>query len=867
VHRKKLSAILNLALSLLLLSAIGHAQTSAPQISLPAKFPLPESDIQLARSARSTAYFDTIGRRAGLLGTESGRFESWIFPLKLFYSARITIAVEGQDRIVEFGERIERIIQRPESTTLVAADQFFTIKATFFSPTDEPSSIILLDIDTDRSLTLTVSFMPDLRPMWPAGFGGQTAIWRDDLKAFQLSESRRRYNGFFGSPAATRGISVPAHQLGEGSLRFDLSIDPALARRCFYPLYLTGGGDGRPATIERYQKIGDSLAERYNQTRSHYLRLQKDFLHLSSPDDVLNRAFEWAKVALDKGMIDNPELGLGLVAGWGLSGSGARPGFGWYFGGDMAINSLAMTGYGDFVSVRAALAFAAKYQRADGKIAHEVSQAAGQIRWFDEYPYAYYHADTTPLFIIAAHNLYRQTGDPEDVRQLWEVLKKAYQFCLDNDTDNDGILENSQAGLGASELGSLLTDLHQDIYLAATNIEASRAIAELSKTVNDDKLAQTALDRYQRGIKSLNERYFQPENGRFSYALTKDGRRNPEITSWSALPFVFDQFDRARVGPTLKTLASSELSTDWGTRMLSRRSRAYDPIAYNNGGVWPFLTGFVSLAEYRYDRPHSAFAHWRQLAVQTFDFALGSHPEILSGEFYRPLDESVPHQLFSSGMVITPFVRGLLGIIADAPKQRLQLTPKIPARWDAMRFENLRIGKTRVGMAYARRDYQHQRYEFTLDGGESLIIDFAPSLPQNARVINLTIDGTPSKCSAPSPNCRIEVRLHSKTVVEVTLAGGIEIDVPTTATQIGERSSALKLVEIRNREGGAVEIQTEGRPGMSYRIRCRADKLIRVVSGGEIDNEDSGWKVITVKIPAGSTDDYIGHQLTLQLEK
>ena len=126
MHRTTIPAIFKLALSLLLLTAISHAQTAVPQISLPSKFPLPESDIQLVRGARPNAYFDAVGRRAGLLGTESGRFESWIYPLKLFYGARITIAVDGQDRIVEFGDRIERVIHRPESTTIVAADQLFT---------------------------------------------------------------------------------------------------------------------------------------------------------------------------------------------------------------------------------------------------------------------------------------------------------------------------------------------------------------------------------------------------------------------------------------------------------------------------------------------------------------------------------------------------------------------------------------------------------------------------------------------------------------------------------------------------------------------------------------------------------------------
>ena len=59
---------------------------------------------------------------------------------------------------------------------------------------------------------------------------------------------------------------------------------------------------------------------------------------------ALDRAVPWAHLNLDAALACNPDLGCGLVAGYGPGGpTGYRPGFGWYFGGDAAINSLAMS--------------------------------------------------------------------------------------------------------------------------------------------------------------------------------------------------------------------------------------------------------------------------------------------------------------------------------------------------------------------------------------------------------------------------------------------------------------------------------------------------------------------------------------------
>lgn len=59
--------------------------------------------------------------------------------------------------------------------------------------------------------------------------------------------------------------------------------------------------------------------------------------------------------------------------------------------------------------------------------------------------------------------------------------------------------------------------------------------------------------------------------------------------------------------------------------------------------LWPFITGFVSWAQYRYRRPWAGFPLLRALQGLTFDFSLGRHPENLSGAYYQTMDATVPH--------------------------------------------------------------------------------------------------------------------------------------------------------------------------------------------------------------------------------
>ncbi|NMD11121.1 MAG: hypothetical protein GYA74_08095, partial [Acidobacteria bacterium] len=57
------------------------------------RFALETSGLTLSRTARPAAYFDKAGRAFAVLGTESGTFEAWAYPLKLFRGCELSFFI------------------------------------------------------------------------------------------------------------------------------------------------------------------------------------------------------------------------------------------------------------------------------------------------------------------------------------------------------------------------------------------------------------------------------------------------------------------------------------------------------------------------------------------------------------------------------------------------------------------------------------------------------------------------------------------------------------------------------------------------------------------------------------------------------
>lgn len=893
--------------SLALWMATGAAAQSPPAASATIPwFDLGSSPLTLRGDARPNVYLASAGRRAIAMGTEDGRLELWSWPLKWLHDFELAFRVPKYTTPIPGRDVARHVSIRPEGVTIEYAYETFTVRQHVFAAIDQPAVIMLLEVDAIRPMEIVATFLPDIHYAWPASLGGQYIAWNAEAKAFVFSESRRRVNAFLGSPAVTKASDVPAHMLAGTPPQFVIGVgaegerytEPRLGEppgkninvhQAYIPIVMAGGEMPRDSARALYRRLlePDAIRREWQRRVAHVDSMRATTMRLVTPDSALNRAFEWAKVNLDEAMVCNPDLGCGLVAGYGLSGGASdRPGFGWFFGGDASINSFAMIPAGQASLVRdGVFRFFAKYQRADGKITHEISQGAGKIDWFGAYPYAFYHGDTTPFWVLAFGEYWKQTADTALVRELWPNLRKAYQWSRKADSDGDGLMENTIAGAGALEVGDLQEGIVSDVYLSGVWIAALDRFARMAEAMREPALASDARTTRALALRTIESRLWLQGPGQYAFAILEKGAINENLTSWPATAMSFDVFDTKRGAAMAARLASTEIMTDWGARPLSAKSTLFDPLHYNNGAVWPFVTGWVALAQYRYHNAHAGRFALDAIARTGFDEARGRNPEVISGRVYKSLDTSVPHQFFATSMVITPLVRGLLGIDVDAPAGRLTVAPSLPPDWDSVHVEHVPVGAARVALDIRRRGRVltlHARRE-GIEKGSPVEVVFAPAIPLGASNVRTRsgADGPEALLKpAPLPGAIVvgaRATMGDDAIATVSWEGGWEVLPPRQPARIGDRSGALRVISERMDDAGRFVLRLEGRAGTTYALRARghggAPRAVTVLPPeapmGPLtmsEPDEDGWVTLRIAFPAqgGDADGYVALALVFE---
>ncbi|MDE2719222.1 GH116 family glycosyl hydrolase [Candidatus Palauibacter polyketidifaciens] len=798
------------------LPANGSGQTAA---EVP-RFEIASSPIELTGPVRPGEYLGVTGPRSAWLGLETGEAELWVHPLKVGNRFRLGFSTPAYGAPIP-GSAVARTVHvRPELTTIAYSHAAFQVRQHILAPAELPGLLVLLEVDSPEPLEIIAEFEPVLNYMWPGSLGGQYAYWDGGRRAFVLSESLQETNAVVGSPWAVNSVEHPAHQLGEAPRTMVIPVEPERARREFIPIAVAGGTMPREEVFASYDRLIAEAHSLYGAKRAWADSVLASTVSIESPDPQLDLALEWAKINLEEQRVCNPDLGCGFVAGWGLSRNGTRPGFGWFFGGDAAQTTFAMDVLGQWGVVAEELAFLARYQREDGKITHEISQAAARIPWFEVYPYAYYHADTTPYWMVALYEYWRASGDDELLRELWPAYRRAWEWCLGAETDGDGIIENTVGGLAAVEVGGLGAALHQDVYLAGVWTAALEGTAALAERMGEPGMANRAREMAPRARKTLNDAYWLEEAGHHAFGILADGGTNDNLTVWPATAAAFGLFDEARGRSTLARLASDRISSDWGAHMLSTESELYHPLQYNMGSVWPFVTAYVSWAQYRYRRPWAGFHLVDAVKQMTFDWSLGRHPELLSGTFYQPLDQTVPHQFFATSALVTPLLRGVIGWEPDAPLDRVRLAPQLPPDWPAVTVRRLRAGETATDVEIRQR--------WTAEGGErrttltttgpALTFAFVPDVPAGARDVSIGVNGAVTELTEDGT---VEVTLGEtvaagdRAEIVVTWGGGLAIAPPRIDLEPGQVSSGLRILDFNADPDGWL-LEVEGLAGRSY---------------------------------------------------
>lgn len=845
-----------MVLILMLCPALVYAQAGL----IPA-FKIEPNDIALSRRAQPGTYFDKVGRKFAVLGYESGSFEAWAYPLKILRNFELSFFIGTSTEPIRARDIVRYITASPEATTLTYTYQSFTVKAIYVTPIREPGAFVLLDVNTTEPLTIVCSFLPVLQPMWPAGIGGQAAYWRDDIKAYQISEPTHMNTGFVGSPAAS-GISyTPAHMLSDVPNQFKIEIkNPAEVVGKYVPIILAGGKGNRDSLTSIYKHLMENPEKYYHENREYYHDLRVKTMEVETPVKELNLALEWAKVAYDNLMVENPDLGYGMVAGLGTSGTGGRPGFGWFFGGDAYINSFSLDSYGAFQTVRDALAFTQKWQRDDGKMPHELSQGAGYINWFKDYPYAYIHGDTSPFYICSMYDYYKMSGDVEFVKKSWSSIQRAYAWSLATDENGDGLMDNKKAGLGALEYGPLI-DTQSDIYTGAIWLRAIQSMEALAKAVGDHGAEQKAAEYFRKASKTFNDKFWDEKNQQYAYAFTAKGEHVDIVSPWSAVGLQWELGDPERSRKSLLKLNSAELTTDWGIRSISNKSEYYEALNYNYGAVWPFLTSWVATAQYKHGFSLQGYNSLMASVRHTFDNALGFVTEVFSGSENIWPQEAVAHQGFCTAGVVMPFVRGMLGLEADAASRIIYFSPQLPADWEAMKIRNYRVGNDYFTFEFTDSGFR-RTWKITSENKSPYTLKFAQRISSGTKVTSVSArTGAAEKSgSVENAEARLETVLGKETIVEMEYDGGVELLAPDVRTKTGDVNKGLKIVST-DWTNNRLRVLIEGVSGEEYFLGIRNAKKVRSVTGGTFSGNE-----IHIQIPAGPVGEFQRRVIVVETE-
>jgi len=157
-------------------------------------------DLELSRTARPWEFLCAVGTRAGLFGNESGNFEAWVYPLKLFRNFHLRFLVDG--RMVPAEALARTVTVRPETSTILYAGDTFSIQETLFVPVKEPGAVITFEVETAHPLEIEAVFERDFQLEWPAALGATYLNWEAGLPAFSFGEEQKKYVAIVGSPTA-----------------------------------------------------------------------------------------------------------------------------------------------------------------------------------------------------------------------------------------------------------------------------------------------------------------------------------------------------------------------------------------------------------------------------------------------------------------------------------------------------------------------------------------------------------------------------------------------------------------------------------------------------------------------------------------
>jgi len=283
--------------------------------------------------------------------------------------------------------------------------------------------------------------------------------------------------------------------------------------------------------------------------------------------------------------------------------------------------------------------------------------------------------------------------------------------------------------------------------------------------------------------------------------------------------------------------------------------------------VWPLFTGWASVGEYRYHQPLPAYSNLRSNALLALDGSLGHVTEVLSGDYYQPLSTSSPHQIWSAAMVVSPILRGMLGLDVDAQNHTATFAPHVPADWRSFSLDNLRVGAATIGFRYQRAPGL-----LTLEierTGPDCTLDFNPAFSLRTSVASVEMNGhsLPFHVAATAGDQHVAIRFpltQATSTVRIRLKNDFGVSLSNVLPALGSASQGLRVLSgTWNSTRTQLSLSLSGLAGKTYELSISNPSQVASVKGAKLGAVGQDLAKLVVDFPSADTESYVHQDVVL----
>jgi hypothetical protein len=220
-------------------------------------------------------------------------------------------------------------------------------------------------------------------------------------------------------------------------------------------------------------------------------------------------------------------------------------------------------------------------------------------------------------------------------------------------------------------------------------------------------------------------------------------------------------------------------------------------------------------------------------------------------------------------MVVSPLLRGMLGLSSDASTHTLTFAPHAPADWTQFSIENLRVGSNTLLLNYKKEE---ELVGGKISGGivleagrtggsEECTIEFSPAISPLAKVQKVDLNFKPIdfRVEANGEDQHVVVRFPIKSgkyLLRIWITNDFGFSTDSTLPPLGGASQGLRILsETWSPARDQLTMEVSGAAGGEYELKLWDAGLIRKVEGAE-RGERPGWQTLWVRFPQSDSERY-----------